>query len=158
MVSSRSPHNLSLKFCCVLSILTLIWLILMTLFCAVIRRDSVSLLKFPFLNHVQVFSCGMFISRLKHPYSCISSHFCFLSIVILLSIVLSVSFPMAVISSSSGFLYSPRVFASMHQHCLQWEQVPFRPPFLIRIVCQRRLWDVMPCAWSLVFLFFSPFV
>ena len=29
----------------------------MVLFCAAIRRDSVSLLRFPFLSHVQVFSC-----------------------------------------------------------------------------------------------------
>ena len=43
-------------YCCVLSILALIWLVLMALSCATIRRDSVSLLKFPFLSHVQVFS------------------------------------------------------------------------------------------------------
>ena len=35
----------------------------MVLFCAAIRRDSVSLLKFPFLSQVQVLSCEMFISR-----------------------------------------------------------------------------------------------
>ena len=57
MVSSLSPHSLHLLFCCVLSILALIWLVLM----ALIRRDSVSLLKFPFLSHVQVLSCEMFI-------------------------------------------------------------------------------------------------
>ena len=56
IVSSLSPHNLHLLFCCVLSILALIWLVLMALFCAAIRRDSVSLLKFPFLKHIQVFS------------------------------------------------------------------------------------------------------
>ena len=51
---------------------------------AAIRRDSVSLLKFPFLSHVKVFSSEMlFISRLKRPKSCFSSHFCFLVIVIL---------------------------------------------------------------------------
>ena len=48
MVSSLSPHNLHLLFCCVLSMLTLIWLFLTGLFCAVIRRDSVSLLKLLF--------------------------------------------------------------------------------------------------------------
>ena len=68
MVSSLSPHSLHLLFCCVLSILALIWLVLTVLFCAAIRRDSVSLLKFPFLGHVQVLSCEMlFISRLKRP-------------------------------------------------------------------------------------------
>ena len=52
MVSSLSPHSLHLLFCCVLSILALIWLVLMALFCAAIWRDSVSLLKFPFISHV----------------------------------------------------------------------------------------------------------
>ena len=56
MVSSPSPHSLHLLFCWVLSILVLIWLVLMALSCAAIRRDSVSLLKFPFLSHVQVLS------------------------------------------------------------------------------------------------------
>ena len=42
IVSSRSPHSLHLLFCCVLSILALIWLVLTALFCAAIRRDSVS--------------------------------------------------------------------------------------------------------------------
>ena len=68
MVSSLSPHNLHLLFCCVLSILPLIWLVLMALFCVAIRRESVFLLKFPFLIHIQVFSCEMlFISHLKRP-------------------------------------------------------------------------------------------
>ena len=44
MVSSLSPHSLHLLFYCVLSILALIWLVLMALFCAAIWRDSVSLL------------------------------------------------------------------------------------------------------------------
>ena len=64
MVSSLSPHNLHLLFCCVLSILALIWFVLMALSCAAMRRDSVSLLKFPFLSHVQVLSRTIwFISR-----------------------------------------------------------------------------------------------
>ena len=48
MVSSLSPHSLHLLFCWILSILALIWLVLMALSCAAIRRDSVSLLKFPY--------------------------------------------------------------------------------------------------------------
>ena len=43
IVSSLSPHSLHLLFCCVLSILALIWLVLMKLSCDAIRRDSVSL-------------------------------------------------------------------------------------------------------------------
>ena len=95
MVSSLSLHRLHLLFCWVLSILALIWLVLTVLF-FLLRRDSLSLLKFPFHSHFQVLSCEMlFISRLKRPYSCFPSHFCFLFIVLLLSIVLSVSFLMA---------------------------------------------------------------
>ena len=56
-VSSLSPHSLHLLFCWVLSILAWIWLVLRALSCVAIRRDSVSLLKFPFLSHVQVLSC-----------------------------------------------------------------------------------------------------
>ena len=68
IVSSVWLHSLYLLFCRVLSILTFIWLVLMALFSAAIRRDSVSLLRFPFLSLVQVFLCEMvFISRLKRP-------------------------------------------------------------------------------------------
>ena len=70
----------------------------MALFCAAIRRDSVSLLRFRFLSLVQVFSCEILLSRLKCSLSCFSSRFCFLVIVILLVFVLSVSFLVAVIS------------------------------------------------------------
>ena len=77
IVSSLLPHSLHLLFCCVLSILALIWLVLAVLYCADIRKNSVSLLKFPFLRHVQVFSCEMFISHLKRPQCCFSSYFCF---------------------------------------------------------------------------------
>ena len=43
IVSSLSPHNLYLLFCCVLFIPALIWLVLMALFCAAIRRNCFSL-------------------------------------------------------------------------------------------------------------------
>ena len=76
IVSSLSLHSLHLLFCCVLSILTLIWLVLIALFCAAIMRYSVSLLWFPFLSPVLVLSCEMlFISRLKCPKSCFLSIF-----------------------------------------------------------------------------------
>ena len=79
-VSSLSPHNLHLLFCCILSILTLIWLVLIALFCAAIRSDSISLWRFPFLSHVQVFSCEMsLINRLKHSQSCFFFPFLFFS-------------------------------------------------------------------------------
>ena len=68
VVSSLSLHSLHLLFCGVLSIFASIWLVLMALFCTAVWRDSVSLLKFPFISHVQVFWCEiLFISRLKRP-------------------------------------------------------------------------------------------
>ena len=104
IVLSLSPHNLHLLFCWVLSNLGLIWLVLMAFFYVAIRRDSVSLLKSPFLGHVHVFSCEiLLISRLKRPWSCFSSDFCFLVIVVLLVCALSVLFPVAVIIPSLRF-------------------------------------------------------
>ena len=103
IVLSMSLYCLHLLFCWVLSILALIWLVLIALFCAAIRRDSVSLLRFPFLYHIQVFWWEMvFISRLKRPQSCFC-HFCILATVILSSVVLPVSCLMAVISLPSCF-------------------------------------------------------
>ena len=50
----------------------------MVLFYAAIRRNSVSLLRFPFLSHVQVFSSEISLDcRLKYLYTCFSSHFLF---------------------------------------------------------------------------------
>ena len=78
MVSSLSPHSLHLLFCWVLSILALIWLFLMALSYAAIRRDSVSLLKFPFLSRVKILSCEiLFISRLNPPIELFSFPFLF---------------------------------------------------------------------------------
>ena len=63
IVSFLLPHSQHLLFCCVLSILAFIWLVLMALSCAANRRDSLSLLRFPFLSQVQVFWCGMLFTR-----------------------------------------------------------------------------------------------
>ena len=75
----------------------------------------------------------------------------FLVIVILLVTVLSVSFLMVVISPHSCFSIQSS------SRCLQCWKVLFLPLFLILIVCQRCLWDLVPYAWSLVSLFFGPF-
>ena len=55
IVSHLSPRNLYLLFCCVF-FYSCFDIVLMALFCAVVRRDSVSLLRFSFLCHVHVFS------------------------------------------------------------------------------------------------------
>ena len=64
----------------------------MALFCTTIRRES--LLRFPSLSHVQVFSL---VCRLKNPYSCFFSHFCFLVNFVLLIHAFSVLSQVAVI-------------------------------------------------------------
>ena len=65
----------------------------MALFCAAIRRDLVSILSFTFLSHFQVLSCEIsLVCHLKNPYSYLSSHFCFLVIVVLRILALSVFF------------------------------------------------------------------
>ena len=77
----------------------------MALFCAAVRRDSVSPLRFPFFIHVQVFSCEIsLICHLKYSYNCFSTHFCFL-VILLLIIVWFVSFLVVVISLSLLFFY-----------------------------------------------------
>ena len=57
----------------------------MALFWAAMRRDSISLLQFPFLSHVHVFSFEIsLVCRLKYPYSCFPSYFSFRVIAVLL--------------------------------------------------------------------------
>ena len=70
----------------------------MALFCSAIGRDSVSLLKFPFISHHHVFSCEIsLVCRLKCLYSCFSSLFVFV-IFVLLILVFPVLFLVALIS------------------------------------------------------------
>ena len=57
MVLSLSPHNLHLLFYCVLFILALIWFVLMALFRAAIKGDSVSLLSIVFMAVISPPSC-----------------------------------------------------------------------------------------------------
>ena len=62
---------------------------LMILFCASIKRNSVSLFTFSLLNHVQVILCAKSaICHLKYPYGGSSSHFCFLYFVVLLFVLI----------------------------------------------------------------------
>ena len=99
-VSSQSPYNLHLLFWCVTSILTLIWLVLMTLCCTAFKRDYFCFLTFPFVNFVHVFSGEIcLVSYWKSPYTCYSFlFFCFLIISVLFILELSVLFLMAEIS------------------------------------------------------------
>ena len=63
-----------------------------------IRRDSIYLQWFPFCSHVHFFSWEILLAcRFKYPYSCFSSHFCFLVIFVLLMLMLPVLFLVVVI-------------------------------------------------------------
>ena len=110
IVSSLSPYNLHLLFCCVFFFNYFCFdIILIALFCAAFRRDSVSLLKFPFLSHVQFLSCEIpLVGLLECQNSCFAFHFCFLGVFVLLMLVLSVLLLVAVISLPIHFLCSLR--------------------------------------------------
>ena len=127
-----SLHSQHLLFCCVLSILALIWLVLMALFSAAIGRDSVSLIKFPFLSHVHVLSYEMlFISRLKTPIKLFSFPFLFPSYYhSVIYRVVSIVFDCRNQSSIVFFGCSLRVVVSMCQRCLRCLQVPLPLSFL----------------------------
>ena len=96
-------------------------MVLMVLFCAAIRRDSVFLSKFPFFSYVQVFSWAIFsICCLKYPCSCFSFHFCFLAFVVFLSVlILSLLLLTAVISLSLLFLKESSMMHPHNFHSLQ---------------------------------------
>ena len=140
IVLSLSPHNLQLLFCCVLSVLALIYLVLMALFYAAIRRDSVSLLRFPLFSHIQVFAClslEMFIQLffllfLFYGYSCSVDAY----------VVCIVSSDCN--QSSSAFLCNLLVTEIWRILFLL---------FLTHTVCQRHLWDVRPYTSSWIFFF-----
>ena len=102
IVSSLSSHTLLLLFCCVLSLLVLIWLVLMVFFCVALRRDSVSLFRF---SHVK-------FSRERRHFWCLkisrfffSSHYYFLVIFVLLILVWSVLFLLVMDQCSSALFY-----------------------------------------------------
>ena len=84
-------------YCFVASYLFLFFirLVLIALFCAAIKRDSVFLLRFPFLSHVHIFFVGggdVAYKSLKTSIELGFFSYCFLIIVVLLFLVLSVLF------------------------------------------------------------------
>ena len=77
-VSSLTPHNLHFLFCFDLSIFALTKFILMVPFYSAINIDSFPPLRFSLRSHVQVISWAIsLVCRLKYPYSCFASTFCF---------------------------------------------------------------------------------
>ena len=75
----------------------------MALFCAAIRRDSVSLLKFIFHSHVQVFLCKITPVVAWNTQTFFSSHFCFLVMVVLLVLIILSVLLLAAVSNLSLF-------------------------------------------------------
>ena len=124
IISSLSLHRLHLLFFFLVggaSGLFLLWHSPYSVILSInLKRFSFSL-KISFLNHVQIFSFEIsLVCRLKCLHSCFSSYFYFLAIFILLILVLSVLFPVTIISLPLNFLCSLRVFVSMHRRYLQW--------------------------------------
>ena len=135
LVSSLSPRSLHLLFCCILSIFTLIWLVLIAFLSTAIRKDSVSPLRFLFrtpCSDLLVKKFHLFVAW-NIDYSCFSSHFCFLVFVILFVLMLLVLLLAALILCS--FLYNLRVLIWMHLCYLQWWWILFLLLFLTHRVC-----------------------
>ena len=147
-------------FCCVSSILALIWMVFMALFRSAIRRDWVSLSKFPFLCHILVFLCEIsFVSRFKtsielFSFPCLfSGEFCFVR-------------PRFVSIVSSGCnQFSSLLFNEVFKLFYRCISIVFNAGKSCASFFSRhtesvnfiyRMW--MPYAWSLIFVFPDPFV
>ena len=112
------------------------WLVLMALFCAAIRRNSVSLLKLPYFSHVEIFWCEIsLVCCLKYPYSCFFFPFLFSTYCCSFDPwVVCVIYGHCNQSSSILFNGGFWVIISMYQHYLQCWQVLVLL-FLTHIVC-----------------------
>ena len=153
MISSLSPQNLHLLFCCVLTILALIWLVLMALFCAAIRKDSFSLLRFPFLSPVHVYSYVLSLVSRLNVHRVLFFRFLFSGYYRSLD-------PLVISIASGGCNQSssaPVVFALLYR----WVNAVFNAPFFLDIYSLSTLsLDPRPYAWTLVvgcFVFFCFF-
>ena len=81
--SFRICHHITCIVIFGVSFLLAFYIVLMALFYAAIRRDSVWFLRFSFLSHVLIFSCDIsLVCRLNCPYSCFSSLYCFIDVFI----------------------------------------------------------------------------
>ena len=136
----------------------------MALICATIKRDSVFLLRFPFLNHIQVFSWEIsLVYLLKYPFSCFSSHFWFLVISVPLMFVLSVLFLVTVISLLPQRIFMLSSNRRINVSTLIWMLVTSLPPFYgtcslstLFLVCKSLCIVIsFPVLWSIFFFLLS---
>ena len=126
----------------------------MALFCVAIRRDSVSLLRFPFLRNIHVFSCdfpylSLGISSQLFFFPFRFSSYCW-------------SADPWVVSDVSGHCNESiyafyAVFETTYRCINTIFNVLFLFLFLTHIVCLYHLENVWPYTKSLVFLFSGPF-
>ena len=83
--------------------------IYMSLFCAVINRDSFSHFRCAFLSYILLFSCAISpVCRLKYPCRCFSSHICYLDLVIIILLV---------------WEFSTSALADIFSLVFEWQQV-----------------------------------
>ena len=111
MFVSKYLHFL---FSCVLSVFITIRLAFWHWFVFSISRNSVSLLRFPFLSHFQVFTFAiLLVCCLKYLYSCFSSHFSsfyYTSVLLLLLLLLVATISFCLIS----FMFSSTLYCVMY--------------------------------------------
>ena len=72
LIITRLYHHIAFICYFVAFVFTFIKLVLMALFCVVIRKDSISFLRFPFLSHVQIFSCEISLFILWNIHTSVS--------------------------------------------------------------------------------------
>ena len=115
----------------------------MALFCAAIKRNSISLLKYPFRNSVQVFPFVVSpLSRFNYQYSCFCFHYCFSFLLFFyLSLRCYSCTRLLQLIFLSSFSHSQRIHASTQSSMLT------RPLFPLR-VCLYQLSDITPCTSS----------
>ena len=131
-------------------------LVLMALFCAAIRRDSVSLLWFPFLSHVKFSHVRFHLFVTWNVHSAVFLPIFVFWLFLFCWCLCCLLFQVTVISLSLCFFY---VFFLSLYWCndIIWQDL-FLLLFLTHTVCLYHLWDVRPYALSWVFLFFGPFI
>ena len=159
--SFRPYHHMTYNCYFVASCLLLLWYnwSLCRLFYAAIRRDSVTLLRVPFLRNLQVFSSEISFAVAWNVRTVVlfpflfSSYFCSVDtcVVCIVSGGCNQSF-------SRVFSYSLLIDVSIHWCYLEGRQVLFLLLFLAHTVCLRHLCDVRPNVSSLAFFFFGLFV
>ena len=132
---------------------------LMVFLCVAIWNYSVSLIRFPFLSHIQVYYLKIsLVCQLKYPYSCFTSYCCVLVIVVLFILVLFVLVLVILISLALLFLNSLQVVILMHPCNRQCLPVFFLLLFLTHTAFLCHLSDVSPYASLWVFVFSGSFL